>query len=80
MTDLKQLELRIQGAKKQVQESKKQAGSPSTLPKLRQVRKRLRRLQRKRRVFLAREKRLVKKAEPKKKEAGEKAAGGQPTG
>jgi len=90
MTDMKQLELRIQRAKKLVQETKKQVGGPSALPKLRQVRKRLRRFQRKRRVFLAIENRLAKKAEakkaeskkaePKKQETEEKAAGGQPPG
>jgi len=85
---MKQLEQKIQATKKHMQESKKKIENPSLDPKLRQVRKHLRRLQRKRRTLLAREKQLTKKTEPKTAEpkmqeesgkaAAEKAAAEKP--
>lgn len=78
MIQMKILEQKIQGTKKQVGESKKKAESPATNPKLRELKKHLRRLQRKRRVLLAREKKLTKKEEPKKEEFKEQAAAEKP--
>jgi hypothetical protein len=78
MKDLKELELKIQAVKKQVQESKKKTENPSGDPKFRQVRKRLRRLQRKHRALLAPKKPLAQKAEPAKPLKEEKAEGAKP--
>jgi hypothetical protein len=70
MEALAQLQARIQELKKKVEEKRKAIAADQPDPEFRQMRKKLKRLQRKRRSILARGKRLQEaKDKPEKKAA-----------